>query len=326
MPGSPIANPSRLKSTADVLPLALKVSVLVKALWTRNTGSPASQVPSLLKSEHTTQPPCQALLLLQVAPSVVAQTITWWPSLMPSARANCMSPIRPLTSAEIRLAVVMYLNEGTPMTSRIPTMLITTTISIMVKPALRRRFRRVWDAVLMAPRVARQACASLTFAWLRTVWPRTAGCFTETGRLCRGRKADAHARSLALRGQADGEVRVVRPGDLIHDRQAQSAARSGRSRQPIEALAHAQPFRLCNARSVIVHLEKGITMVDATAHRDVAATRGVFERVVDQVAQQILQQPRIPGHLRGLRIGAQVQAGAHCPIDVALHQLLHQRA
>src|ERR1700733_4754694 len=112
MPGRPMANPSRLKSIAEVLPLAEKVSVLVNGFCARNTGSPASHLPSLLKSEHTTQPPCQALVLLQVAPSEDAQTITWWPSLIPSARANCMSPIRPLTSDEIRLAVVMYLNEG----------------------------------------------------------------------------------------------------------------------------------------------------------------------------------------------------------------------
>ena len=109
---SPRAKPSRLKITVDMPLLASKVSPSGNALFTRKTTSGAVNVPVPLTSENTIQPFCQAMLPLQVGFAVVefaeAHTDTVWPSLMASERAYCMSPRSPLTSPEMRLAVVTY--------------------------------------------------------------------------------------------------------------------------------------------------------------------------------------------------------------------------
>src|ERR1700728_1258397 len=328
IPGRPTANPSRLKVTAEVPPLAWKVSVLVKAFWTRNTGWPASQVPSPAGSEQTTQPFCQLLPVPQPGVAAVplnTQTTTVWPSLMASARANCISPIRPLTSPEMRFAVVTYWNDGMPTIIRIVTMAMTITTSSMVKPELYRPPGCMFSAVRMTARLRRQACARLANGRCGPSTAGTAGCFTQRHGLCRHRKANAHARSPTLRRHANAEVRVVSPGDLIHDRQTQPAARPGRAGQAVEALAHAQSCRLFNAGTVVLDFEKRVPLLDAAAHRDVPAGRCVFKSVVDQITQQVLQQPGIAGHLRGLCLGAEVQARTHRAIDVALDQMLDQR-
>src|SRR5579871_6181177 len=103
------AKPSRVKVTALTLLLAEKVSPLVSAREARRIWSVPSIVPIVPVSVKTSQPPAHEELAEQVAPSVLEQTDTVCPSLIASARANCMSPRRPLTSLEMRLAVVTYL-------------------------------------------------------------------------------------------------------------------------------------------------------------------------------------------------------------------------
>src|SRR3984957_8035241 len=112
--GRPTANPSRLKVMNWMLLLAVNVSVLLKGACTFNTVSPAPSWPLPLTSENTIQPFCQAELARQVVLFEDTQTETLSPSLMASRRAYCRSPSRPLTSALMRLRLVTYRYDGTP--------------------------------------------------------------------------------------------------------------------------------------------------------------------------------------------------------------------
>src|SRR5205823_1925264 len=108
-PAAVLAKPSRLYVIAVTLWVALKVSGTwpLNAPCTRSTVSPASTVAFVFGSENTIQPFAQAVPPVQPTPSAETQVVTVWPSLMASERAYCRSPRSPLTSADMRYALMM---------------------------------------------------------------------------------------------------------------------------------------------------------------------------------------------------------------------------
>src|SRR5579864_2558078 len=96
-----VANPSRLYFTAVTLAAMASGTVPENACCTCSSLSPLFSWRSLFVSEKTIQPWFQPVLV-HAAPLEEAQTTTNWPSLMASARANCISPRSELTSADIR--------------------------------------------------------------------------------------------------------------------------------------------------------------------------------------------------------------------------------
>src|SRR5271169_4479252 len=92
-------------------------------------------VPITPVSENTSQPVFQKVLPEHCVPAALAaQIVTVCPSLIASPRANCISPSKPLISPEARLALVTYLNDGTPMASRIAATVMVIINSIRVNP------------------------------------------------------------------------------------------------------------------------------------------------------------------------------------------------
>lgn len=99
--------------------------------------------------------------------------------------------------------------------------------------------------------------------------------------------------------------------------QAQAAAGHRRTavlRAAVEALQHALALIGRNARTAIVHHQRQVAGLRLQLHVHHAALRGVFDSVVDQVAQQDLQGLGLAGHAGMLRLGGQRQPQVHAAL------------
>src|SRR6202044_3356023 len=76
--------------------------------------------------------------------------------------------------------------------------------------------------------------------------------------------------------------------------------------QPIEALSDVLALARWNAAAGVLDRDEGLAVPLAGAHGHGAAGRRVFERVVDEIAEEIVEERRIRRHGGGLRLGAEI--------------------
>ncbi len=179
--------------------------------------------------------------------------------------------------------------------------------------------------------IARNRRSVQTSADARALLARSArgdadGAAHEAHREQRARRLRAARRRRARRRDRDG--RAVLLGDLLHDRQAEPAAVDIGAERAVEGLEHLFALVFGDTWSRILDLQHDDlpVRVGHQAHRHRAAGRGVLQRVVDQVADQLAHQHRLAVQARrgGLRVGAfvaEVDALVHRARDEVAHDL-----
>src|SRR6185503_18660384 len=150
-----------------------------------------------------------------------------------------------------------------------------------------------------------------------TLWPPLRHCSavrsTSISTLSMGKCYPNSA--AASRAVLDGNACGVTRSDLAHDGEAQSAARSRRAGNAVEALEDAAALRRRNSRAVVLDFEERVAIAPSGAHGDASAARRILDRVVDQVGERFAQEEGIAFDRRGLELEAEV--------DVADERLSH---
>jgi len=85
----------------------------------------------------------------------------------------------------------------------------------------------------------------------------------------------------------------MQPGDVGHDRQAQTAAGATGTPAPMKALPKRLALLGGHAGTVVFHAQFGDGAQRAGANRDLGAAARMLDGVVDQVAQQLIEQHRV---------------------------------
>src|SRR6266404_4624243 len=106
----------------------------------------------------------------------------------------------------------------------------------------------------------------------------------------RARKLHLYPGTVAVGSRADRHGCVVQLGDLIDDGKPQAAAVPRRIGQSIKPLQYAVPVRFRDSGSGVFHGEAGSAVFLAGADGYAAAGRGVFQGVVDQIAEEIVDE------------------------------------
>ena len=94
--------------------------------------------------------------------------------------------------------------------------------------------------------------------------------------------------------------------NFFDDGEPQAAAVAGRVGQTIKSLPHPMSVGFRNADSRVLDGEERLAAPLAATDGHPTARGGVFERVVDQIAQKIIDQRRIRRDRCGLGFNAQV--------------------
>src|SRR5882757_6000214 len=240
--------------------------------------------------------------------SAVAQTTTLprW-RLTASARAMYSERRRSLEADVRRLLWMNGRRFGNARAVSTPATVSVTMSSIIVKPRAPRR----WPADLRNVALNRVTMSAPYRGKLARIWRsvhlvppifETVSVFTLSlraatpGNLAQGwvsGKQQQHFGSEPIGPGSDGHRSVVETRDFIHYRQPQPTAMPGCIRRSIEPLTHSLALSLGDAGTGILHREEGLAVLHAGARGDAAPSRRVFQRIVDQIAQQIVEQGRI---------------------------------
>jgi hypothetical protein len=145
------------------------------------------------------------------------------------------------------------------------------------------------------------------------IWPTgDENHFSAGHRRCR-RKLDAHTRAGALIPSDDRKLRTMQPRDFRDDGEPKPtplAASIPPAKEPLsDTLALAGRY----AGSSIDDFEERRVAGNATPNRDRTAGWRMRHRIVDEIAQQLLQKPRRPEHNSRLRFSAQIDAAEIAP-------------
>src|SRR6185312_16329240 len=108
---------------------------------------------------------------------------------------------------------------------------------------------------------------------------------------------------------ADLEAGPVPRGDFVRNRKSEAATIAAAARRPIERIEHPRAFAGIDAGSVVAHGDP--RRIRADAHRHLAAFVAIANRVVDEIAHELAQKPRLTARHRSA-LGAFV-----AEIDVA---------
>ncbi len=94
----------------------------------------------------------------------------------------------------------------------------------------------------------------------------------------------------------------MRCRNFPHNRQAKPAAGAGGAVDAVEAFQHLLALRRRNAGPVVFNLKERMVIARTRPHGDAAARGRVFQRVVDQVAERLAQQQRVPRNLHVVQL------------------------
>jgi len=92
-------------------------------------------------------------------------------------------------------------------------------------------------------------------------------------------------------------------GDLAHDAQAQAGARLATGPQPVIGTEHVFRFLVRHRVAIVGYAQQALALAAVDGHVDVPARQAMPGRVLDQVAQQLLQPVRVALHAAIVRGG-----------------------
>src|SRR5262245_11874133 len=96
-----------------------------------------------------------------------------------------------------------------------------------------------------------------------------------------------HARTLLLAARFDRQRSAMTVDDFPDDRETETGAFARGTRRSVEALDDLVPFLWGNPGAGVLNPQRRTFIVETRADRNSAADRGVVERVVDQVVDEL---------------------------------------
>ena len=110
---------------------------------------------------------------------------------------------------------------------------------------------------------------------------------------------------------------IVHARDFVDDGEAEPATAAGRSGHAIETLKDMRTVGLGNTRAVILNLQESATFATPATHGDATAHRRVVQGIVDQVGEQLAQQPGAAVNAYRLGFRAEIDMREQGTIEMA---------